>query len=423
MVSELRARPSRSVTHFSLSSGFEIVDDTQENFGVELAHGNVSTSCDIVWSSIAKKYIAGCSVPDLQTAGDWAVETSLDSALVHSETVRMQCPKATFETQNHECETCIPGVSCDVPGTKLLDMPLAEGFWRSSATSTKIHKCTFGEHACGGGNGPDYCKPGYVGPLCGTCDERWFLSWADQRCSDCKEAGSHTASIIIGCSLFVLFVAAAGTVYVSRAYEHERIQGCVAKLTRFWCKFECKAFVLFVTAQVLYQYSTVTSSGESGYPEPARSFVNALSFSNLEFLSYVPAECIFLGSTFYTKLVIKTVGPLIVCALLWLPVLCLFVKKLRLKNSRKRDAEAERAVEKELQEYRTSAITYSMLFLELILPSVSTTIAQTFECEELGGKQWLRAQLTLSCQNSGWKAYATFMAVLFPVRRAIRGAN
>ena len=60
---------------------------------------------------------------------------------------------------------------------------------------------------------------------------------------------------------------------------------------------------------------------------------------------------------------------------------------------------------------------------------MSTTIAQTFECEKLedkhgADKRWLRAQLTLSCEHSragrpGWEAYATFMAVLFPVRRAI----
>ena len=341
----------------------------------------------------------------------------------------MQCPKAAFETENHECEGCNKRVWCDKPGVELREMRLKRRFWRSSATSTEIHKCPFDTdnsrdpQACRGGNDTDsYCYPGYVGPKCATCDKGWFLSWSGNQCRECENLKSHMESIIIGCSLFVIFVAAVVTVYVSRAYKHERIQGCVAKLTRFWYKFECKAFVLFVTAQVLYQYSTVTtSSGESGYPEPAESFVNALSFSNLQFLSYVPAECIFLGSNFYTKLVIKTVGPLIVCALLWLPVLCLFIKKLRLKSSRKRDAKAEQALQKELQEYRTSAITYSMLFLELILPSVSTTIAQTFECEELGEKQWLRAQLTLSCKGtragrSGWKAYATFMAVLFPVR-------
>ena len=52
-----------------------------------------------------------------------------------------------------------------------------------------------------------------------------------------------------------------------------------------------------------------------------------LGLSSLDFLSFLPAECIFQEADFYTKLVLKTVGPIIICTLLWLPFLSLFISK------------------------------------------------------------------------------------------------
>ena len=50
-------------------------------------------------------------------------------------------------------------------------------------------------------------------------------------------------------------------------------------------------FVIFVTAQVLYQYTAVTmASGGDEYPQPAKAFVNFLGLSSLDFLSFLPAS-------------------------------------------------------------------------------------------------------------------------------------
>ena len=46
---------------------------------------------------------------------------------------------------------------------------------------------------------------------------------------------------------------------------------------------------------------------------------------------YLPAECIYPEATFYTKLAIKTLGPLFACLVLWMPVLWLLVMKLHLR--------------------------------------------------------------------------------------------
>ena len=45
------------------------------------------------------------------------------------------------------------------------------------------------------------------------------------------------------------------------------------------------------------------------------------------------------------------------------------------------------------------ALGYTALFLELILPSTSTTIAETFVCDQLGDERFLRADLTIACDG------------------------
>ena len=129
-------------------------------------------------------------------------------------------------------------------------------------------------------------------------------------------------------------------------------------------------FILFVTAQVLYQFTSVTSaSSESAdveYPEPAASFVGGLGIFNLEMLSYVPSECIFTQSDFYTALTLKTIGPILIILLLWTKPLVVLVTGYQ---------------QEKFQGAAQEATVWSMLLLELCIPSVSTQISETFVCQ------------------------------------------
>jgi hypothetical protein len=84
------------------------------------------------------------------------------------------------------------------------------------------------------------------------------------------------------------------------------VEKMMDSLTLLYDTAGVKLFILFVTAQVLYQFTNVTSASSEPddveYPEPAASFVGGLGFFNLEMLSYVPAECIFEQTDFYTAL-------------------------------------------------------------------------------------------------------------------------
>ena len=87
-------------------------------------------------------------------------------------------------------------------------------------------------------------------------------------------------------------------------------------------------------------------------------------------LSYVPAECVVKQTDFYTALALKTIGPMVVIALLWTKPLLYFV-------AGRKDA---------VQAASQDATAWSMLLLELCLPSVSTQILETFVCEHFQGE-------------------------------------
>ena len=100
-------------------------------------------------------------------------------------------------------------------------------------------------------------------------------------------------------------------------------------------------------------------------------------------------------TTFYQKLVVKTVGPALVLPFLWLKPLV--------------DGKPSSS---------QLASKLSLLWLELIYTSVSTTIFETFACDEFDGERfYLRVELTLACDGSsvrqGWLIYATFMLLVY----------
>ena len=129
-----------------------------------------------------------------------------------------------------------------------------------------------------------------------------------------------------------------------------------------------KLSVIFFMAQVISQFSVISSSsGASGrQPQPARAFAKVMGASNIDVLGLVPMACVLPeASSFYHKLLIQTIAPGVVVALLWsYPVVNI------LRGSPHVDA-------------MRFAAQYSLFGLELLLPSVSTTIAEAFVCRSL----------------------------------------
>ena len=146
-----------------------------------------------------------------------------------------------------------------------------------------------------------------------------------------------------------------------------------------------------------------SGTSETGrYPEPAASLAAALGSTNLDVLGLLPVGCVLPHVNFYGALIFKTIGVLMPVALLWLWPLVLFV-------FRKDSLLAKRFVG-----------GATIIWMELAITSVSTSIVTTFVCDDFGGDQlFLRAQLTIACDDSNqrkfWVGYASVAATLYPL--------
>ena len=115
--------------------------------------------------------------------------------------------------------------------------------------------------------------------------------------------------------------------------------------------------------QVISQFATISSdTGASSYPEPAATFVWALSATNFAILGFIPLGCIAGSMTFYDKTAFQVSAPLVIIALFW----CYPLYNWLLKRP------SAMAV--------TKAKERSMLLLELELPGIATSLVQVFKC-------------------------------------------
>ena len=163
-----------------------------------------------------------------------------------------------------------------------------------------------------------------------------------------------------------------------------------------------------LSSQVVSQFAGVvtrasSSSGSSGegYPSSAARFAAGLGLSNLDLATFVPVGCLAPTATYYDTLLLKTLAPLGIVALLWTPAA---VKHITRKDS----APAARI-----------AARWSLFLMELIVSGVSTTVVQTFICDEFDDGRYLSAQLTLACDGASprrlYAAYAVFMVLVYPI--------
>ena len=147
--------------------------------------------------------------------------------------------------------------------------------------------------------------------------------------------------------------------------------------------------------------SSNSGSSGAGYPPSAATFAAGLGLSNLDLAAFVPVGCLAPTTTFYDLLVFKTVAPLGAVTLMWTPAAAMHI-------ARKDSAPAAR-----------TAARWSLFLMELIVSSVSTTVVQTFICDEFDGGDYLSAQLTLACDGSEQRryylGYAVFMVLVYPI--------
>lgn len=149
--------------------------------------------------------------------------------------------------------------------------------------------------------------------------------------------------------------------------------------------------------------SNVTAPDSSGgYAEPATGVAKWLGLTNFDVYAFVPPGCLLTQFDFFDKLMSKTIAVAIISAFPWLPYLYAKTRGLHEKTTL----------------YNAMALKSMMFWLEIALPSVSTTIVQSFKCDNFETETFLRAQVTVACTGRRyelWRRYAIVMLILYPI--------
>ena len=301
---------------------------------------------------------------------------------------------------NTACDLCPAGATCDDAST----ITLNAGMWWKRTGTLDIYECPFGARSCIGGNTTNLCARGYSGILCGVCEPGYFLA-ARQTCEPCGEARSWVRSLVYAVAMLAC-IAGLGTAAIKC--------GAIAIGGKYYPIVKVKAKWLLDATQVVSQFSYISETTGSRHtlPEPTTSFVQLLSLSNVEILSFLPVECSIPDSSFYTTLLFKTtVLPLAPIAMVWMYFM-IRTGMARHKNGNSPSETTFCAATK-----RSAKL--SLYWIGFTLPTISTTIAQALSCSQIDDQYFLRVDYSLRCDGSNrrklWKFYALCAATLYPI--------
>ncbi|KAG5179337.1 hypothetical protein JKP88DRAFT_327204 [Tribonema minus] len=173
------------------------------------------------------------------------------------------------------------------------------------------------------------------------------------------------------------------------------------------CCYDGRFRIPIVVLQVLTQYISITGLT---LPLQYLEFLRAVDFMSLDMRWLTSPGCA-ADINFYGRLLIATLAPLLITALIFTPRFYLWI------ISRERHAVAPK-----LRQVVTRDVNAFLVFTFLIFSGVSLTVFQTFGCDKLKytGKSYLRVDYSLECGDdeglhSKISMYAAFMIVVYPV--------
>lgn len=142
------------------------------------------------------------------------------------------------------------------------------------------------------------------------------------------------------------------------------------------------------------------------YPGVYQEFISAVDVINFDLGSVLAAGCVWSDIDFHDRLLVSTLGPLVVVGFL---AMTYWIAK-------RRNITAGHAVAEKI---RRKHQTIFLLLTFLIYSSVSSTVFQTFACETLDDDvEYLRADYRIHCTDAKHKSlevYAGIMIAVYPL--------
>jgi hypothetical protein len=312
--------------------------------------------------------------------------------------------------------------------------------------------CPWGEASCKGGKdwGDLSCVEGHHGVFCASCDQGYYRG--SDNCRLCPQnagrAVATTALIIfvgaVGLTLMAIYLRTAST---SSTGSHVFLGDCFPTVARTLARMPPSTHrqisATFKIGVGLVQcLSTLRRFSKVRWPETFTAFIEAIDIFLLEAFSVVPAECIAgrrLG--FFYELVATLVLPLMTFLVIMLMAALLYGCELSSVRRKKRlELRAQAKVQEEARAQaggtevampakrpcavrhhhedsllkmlnRPQVWTLNILAWLLLYPSVTRKALETFDCIELLGRKYLRADPAISCDDEEYYLMACIACV------------
>lgn len=295
-------------------------------------------------------------------------------------------------TDSSICKSC-PSNTLSCYGSTLV---LKEGFWRISSNSIDIFSCPYGSKACKGGEtiNIESCNIGYEGPLCGVCQSGYGLHTATKTCVECSGVSvidQIDLIYIIIVALLILFILYS-YFFTDMKYKIKSIDGLLfyfidlfklKKIKTFKSDNEAVEYVKIMGRRLkarvkvyitMYQIlSCLPFVLDFVFPNPLDKIASTLRVLNISISRSSSVSCSNNSIDFIDILIIDTCYPLGVLLLVWI---CQRIHIIIINNSKY----TNRKERKEDYILRLSSYYFKgmLIFIYYILPSVTTTIFQTF---------------------------------------------
>ncbi|GMI08234.1 hypothetical protein TrVE_jg10447 [Triparma verrucosa] len=228
------------------------------------------------------------------------------------------------------CAPCPKGAKCSKPGMDVASLALEKGFWRSSKKSHKLVKC-FAEEACPQQkqvtDGEDVeeignstidksgqCREGHKGVLCNVC-KNGYSKDVFGMCNACERT-----RVPLQTALFFVLSSILMVLLMWHFFVRRRRRDAVRRLRpnskpRLFRQARTKFKILMSFYQIVGGYENVL---QIRFPPAFENFSRLVSsFINLNWLVLVNFDCV-VKTTFYSKLLIYTLFPIIIAGLIFL---------------------------------------------------------------------------------------------------------
>ncbi|KAG5193174.1 hypothetical protein JKP88DRAFT_240807 [Tribonema minus] len=347
----------------------------------------------------------GASCVDVSTGYDSGWECCSDSQYIGAAPA-----EGTFTCKG--CDTT--GLVCTGVGVTSTTLTLDNGFWRETLTQEVVRQC-WNSAACSGGAAAasvdEYCAAGYKGPYCAVCSDN-YGALVGYRCVECTNTAVAIAFVVMAVvavtAVFLLWVLVRAVGGASENAGGAKPTDIRSRVARIVLELMRRLRVPIVVLQVLTQYVSITGAS---LPLSYTEFLNSMSLVSLD-LRWVTSPGCAMKVDFYGRLLMATLTPLAVIALIFVPRLYLIARARSERTPRQPHALLQRLVEKD----RNAALAFTFL----IFAGVSVTVFQTFACDELMyiSKSYLRADYSIECytpEHTAYRIFAGVMVLIYPI--------